>query len=183
MHGFRLGRRGENRVTEPAAGCSGKSPPRRERRRLASAMADLSARSDTSRAAVAARLEVLRRMGPGGRLRAGLRFSRDDRALSRRSESAEPRPRRTGGAAPLDRAELRSRPRADGGAPPGSRRMDEHDDLGAALAPFARRPPFDQPPNISSRRRCISSGERDSMSCEMIQTCPNGSSMRPARHP
>ena len=47
----------------------------------------------------------------------------------------------------------------------------------------ASRTPFGQPANISSRRRCISSRERDSMSCEMIQTCPNGSSMRPARYP
>ena len=43
---------------------------------------------------------------------------------------------------------------------------------------------YGQPPaNISSRRRCISSWERDSMSCETIQTWPNGSSMRPARYP
>jgi len=39
--------------------------------------------SDTSRAAQAARIEALRGMGPGGRLRAGLRFSRSMIALSR----------------------------------------------------------------------------------------------------
>ena len=38
---------------------------------------------DTSRAANEAQLETLRRMGPGGRLRAGLRFSRSMIALSR----------------------------------------------------------------------------------------------------
>ena len=38
---------------------------------------------DTSRAADEAQLEALRRMGPGGRLRAGLRFSRSMIALSR----------------------------------------------------------------------------------------------------
>ena len=38
---------------------------------------------DTSRAADKAQLEALRRMGPGGRLRAGLRFSRSMIALSR----------------------------------------------------------------------------------------------------
>ena len=38
---------------------------------------------DTSRAADEAQLEALRRMGPGGRLRAGLRFSRSIIALSR----------------------------------------------------------------------------------------------------
>ena len=38
---------------------------------------------DTSRAADEAQLEVLRRMGPGGRLRAGLRFSRSMITLSR----------------------------------------------------------------------------------------------------
>lgn len=38
---------------------------------------------DTSRAADEAQLEVLRGMGPGGRLRAGLRFSRSVIALSR----------------------------------------------------------------------------------------------------
>lgn len=46
-------------------------------------MADLSSRSDTSRGAAAAQLAVLRRMGPGGRLRAGLRFSRSMIVLSR----------------------------------------------------------------------------------------------------
>ena len=39
--------------------------------------------SDTSRAADEAQLEALRRMGPGGRLRAGLRFSCSMIALSR----------------------------------------------------------------------------------------------------
>ena len=38
---------------------------------------------DTTRAADEAQLEALRRMGPGGRLRAGLRFSRSMIALSR----------------------------------------------------------------------------------------------------
>ena len=38
---------------------------------------------DTSRAADEAQLEALRRMGPGGRLRAGLRFGRSMIALSR----------------------------------------------------------------------------------------------------
>lgn len=38
---------------------------------------------DTSPAAAAAQLELLRRMGPGGRLRAGLRFSSSMVALSR----------------------------------------------------------------------------------------------------
>ena len=38
---------------------------------------------DTSPAAAAAHLELLRRMGPGGRLRAGLRFSQSMIALSR----------------------------------------------------------------------------------------------------
>ena len=42
---------------------------------------------------------------------------------------------------------------------------------------------FVQFPNISSRRRCISSWERDSMGWETIQTWPKGSSMRPARYP
>ena len=46
-------------------------------------MADLSSRDDTSRGAADAQLAVLRRMGPGGRLRAGLRFSRSMIALSR----------------------------------------------------------------------------------------------------
>ena len=40
-------------------------------------------RSDTSCGAEAAQLAVLRRMGPGGRLRARLRFSRSMIALSR----------------------------------------------------------------------------------------------------
>lgn len=38
---------------------------------------------DTSRAADEAQIEALRRMGPGGRLQAGLRFSRSMIALSR----------------------------------------------------------------------------------------------------
>ena len=38
---------------------------------------------DTSPAVSAAELELLRRMGPGGRLQAGLRFSRSMIALSR----------------------------------------------------------------------------------------------------
>ena len=38
---------------------------------------------DTSRAAHEAQLDALRRMGPAGRLRAGLRFSRSMIALSR----------------------------------------------------------------------------------------------------
>ena len=38
---------------------------------------------DTTRAADEAQLQALRRMGPGGRLRAGLRFSRSMIALSR----------------------------------------------------------------------------------------------------
>ena len=46
-------------------------------------MVDRSSQSDTSRSAAAAQLAVLRRMGPGGRLRAGLRFSRSMIALSR----------------------------------------------------------------------------------------------------
>ena len=46
-------------------------------------MADHSSWDDTSRGAAAAQLAVLRRMGPGGRLRAGLRFSRSMIALSR----------------------------------------------------------------------------------------------------
>ena len=50
---------------------------------LARAMVDHTSRSDTSCGAAAAQLEVLRRMGPGGRLRAGLRFSRSMIALSR----------------------------------------------------------------------------------------------------
>ena len=39
--------------------------------------------NDTSRAAHEAQIEALRRMGPAGRLRAGLRFSRSMIALSR----------------------------------------------------------------------------------------------------
>ena len=39
--------------------------------------------SDTTRAADEAQIEALRRMGPHGRLRAGLRFSRSMIALSR----------------------------------------------------------------------------------------------------
>ena len=46
-------------------------------------MDDLSSHGDTSRAAADAQLAVLRRMGPAGRLRAGLRFSRSMIALSR----------------------------------------------------------------------------------------------------
>ena len=46
-------------------------------------MVDHTSRSDTTRGAAAAQLEVLRRMGTGGRLRAGLRFSRSMIALSR----------------------------------------------------------------------------------------------------
>ena len=46
-------------------------------------MADHSSRDDTSRGAAGAQLAVLRRMGPSGRLRAGLRFSRSMIALSR----------------------------------------------------------------------------------------------------
>ena len=46
-------------------------------------MVDLSSQSDTSRNAADTQLAVLRRMGPGGRLRAGLRFSRSMIALSR----------------------------------------------------------------------------------------------------
>ena len=52
-------------------------------RRLASAMADHSSWDDTSRGAADAQRAALRRMGPGGRLRAGLRFSRSMIALSR----------------------------------------------------------------------------------------------------
>lgn len=46
-------------------------------------MADRSSKGDTSSAAADAQLAVLRRMGPGGRLRAGLRLSRSMLALSR----------------------------------------------------------------------------------------------------
>ena len=46
-------------------------------------MAQLNPRGDTSRGAADAQLAVLRRMGPGGRLRAGLWFSRSMIALSR----------------------------------------------------------------------------------------------------
>ena len=46
-------------------------------------MVDRSSQSDTSRSAADAQLAVLRRMGPGGRLRAGLRFSHSMIALSR----------------------------------------------------------------------------------------------------
>ena len=46
-------------------------------------MKPLERQSDTSRAADEAQLEALRRMGPGGRLRAGLRFSSSMIALSR----------------------------------------------------------------------------------------------------
>ena len=46
-------------------------------------MANNAPTCDTSPAAAAAQLELLRRMGPGGRLRAGLRFSQSMIALSR----------------------------------------------------------------------------------------------------
>ena len=46
-------------------------------------MQNVHSESDTSRSAADAQLAVLRRMGPGGRLRAGLRFSRSMIALSR----------------------------------------------------------------------------------------------------
>ena len=46
-------------------------------------MEDFPPSRDTSLAADEAQLEALRRMGPGGRLRAGLRFSRSMIALSR----------------------------------------------------------------------------------------------------
>ena len=46
-------------------------------------MEDLHPPRDTCRAADEAQLEALRRMGSGGRLRAGLRFSRSMIALSR----------------------------------------------------------------------------------------------------
>ena len=46
-------------------------------------MADHPPSHDTSHAANEAQLEALRRMGPGGRLRSGLRFSRSMIALSR----------------------------------------------------------------------------------------------------
>ena len=46
-------------------------------------MRNLGPTRDTTRAADEAQLEALRRMGPGGRLRAGLRFSRSMIALSR----------------------------------------------------------------------------------------------------
>ena len=46
-------------------------------------MRNIDPNRDTSRAADDAQLEALRRMGPGGRLRAGLRFSRSMIALSR----------------------------------------------------------------------------------------------------
>ena len=46
-------------------------------------MQNVHSESDTSRGAAAAQLAVLRRMGPAGRLRAGLRFSRSMIALSR----------------------------------------------------------------------------------------------------
>ena len=52
-------------------------------RRLAPALAHHSSRDGTSQGAADAQLAVLRRMGPGGRLRAGLRFSRSMIALSR----------------------------------------------------------------------------------------------------
>ena len=46
-------------------------------------MDDRTSQGDTSPGAAAAQLAVLRQMGPGGRLRAGLRFSRSMIALSR----------------------------------------------------------------------------------------------------
>ena len=46
-------------------------------------MEDFRPSRDTSRAADEAQLEALRRMGSGGRLRAGLKFSRSMIALSR----------------------------------------------------------------------------------------------------
>ena len=46
-------------------------------------MAETGSANDTSRGAAAAQLAVMRRMGTGGRLRAGLRFSRSMIALSR----------------------------------------------------------------------------------------------------
>ena len=46
-------------------------------------MSNTDSTCDTSPAAAVAQLELLRRMGPGGRLRAGLRFSRSMIALSR----------------------------------------------------------------------------------------------------
>ena len=46
-------------------------------------MASTAPTCDTSPAAAAAQLEQLRRMGPAGRLRAGLRFSQSMIALSR----------------------------------------------------------------------------------------------------
>ena len=51
-------------------------------------MANVRSTHDTSGAAAAAQLDVLRRMGPAGRLRAGLRFSRSMIALSRASLKA-----------------------------------------------------------------------------------------------
>ena len=47
------------------------------------AMAIRDSACDTSPTVAAAQLELLRRMGPGGRLRAGLRFSQSMIALSR----------------------------------------------------------------------------------------------------
>ena len=75
-------------------------------------------------------------MGPGGRLRAGLRFSRSIVARSRAALQARNRFRRTRGPAPLDRAELQRRARAKGAASPGSGGMDEHADLVVALTPL-----------------------------------------------
>ena len=46
-------------------------------------MHTLHSQDDTSRAADEAQIDALRRMGPGGRLRAGLRFSRSMIALTR----------------------------------------------------------------------------------------------------
>ena len=54
-----------------------------QRSRLVLAMANTDSTCDTSPAAAAAHLELLRRMGPGGRLRAGLRFSSSMIRLSR----------------------------------------------------------------------------------------------------
>ena len=90
---------------------------------------------DTGRAADEAQIEALRRMGPGGRLRAGLRFSGSMVALSR----AALRARHPG----LDERAVRllwieqnyGAELARGATSPGSRGMDEHDDLVVALTP------------------------------------------------
>ena len=59
----------------------------------------------------------------------------DDRAIARRVAGTKPRSRRARGPA-LDRAELRCRARSSGAASPGSRGMDEHDDLVVAVTPL-----------------------------------------------